>query len=325
MDAVALHRDALVVDAHADILCDVHVRRRARETAVLRRRHLPRLRAGGFGAVVFAVYLTPYLPEIALRESLLMIDDLRQEIAESEDEIYLARAAQDLAPDVRRGRLAALLSLEGAEPLGTDLGILRLLYDLGLRALGLTWFRRTMVADGTGEEEAGGGLTRFGRAVVRECHRLGILVDVSHLSERGFWDVMRVAEGPVIASHSNARALCEHPRNLRDEQLRALAETGGVVGLNACPDFVDPCAPSLDRLLDHAAHMSEVMGPRHVGLGLDLLEYLPGYEDKRLPGLADASEAPAITAGLLARGASDGETRGLLGENWLRVWRQVLP
>jgi membrane dipeptidase len=199
------------------------------------------------------------------------------------------------------------------------------MYDLGLRALGLTWFRRTMVADGTGEEEAGGGLTRFGRAVVRECHRLGILVDVSHLSERGFWDVMRVAEGPVIASHSNARALCEHPRNLRDEQLHALAATGGVVGLNACPDFVDPSAPSLDRLLDHAAHMSEVMGPGHVGLGLDLLEYLPGYEDKRLPGLADASEAPAITAGLLARGASDGEIRGLLGQNWLRVWHQVLP
>jgi len=243
MDAVALHRDALVVDAHADILCDVHVRRRAGETAVLRRRHLPRLRAGGFGAIVFAVYLTPYLPESALRESLLIIDDLRQEIAESEDGIYPARAARDLEPDVRRGRLAALLSLEGAEPRGTDLGILRLMYDLGLRALGLTWFRRTMVADGTGEEEAGGGLTRFGRAVVRECNRLGILVDVSHLSERGFWDVMRVAEGPVIASHSNARALCDHPRNLRDEQLRALAATGGVVGLTPVPILSIPLPP----------------------------------------------------------------------------------
>ena len=97
------------------------------------------------------------------------------------------------------------------------------------------------------------------------------------------------------------------------------------MGLNACPDFVHPSAPSLDRLLDHAAHMSEVMGPGHVDLGLDLLEYLPGYEDKRLPGLADASEAPAITAGLLARGASEGEIRGLLGENWLHMWRRVLP
>jgi len=322
--ASALHSRALVIDAHADILCDVRMRRRAGETAVLRRHHLPRLRAGGFGAVVFAIYLTPYMPESALRESLLQIDDLHEEIAESEDALYLARTAADLAPETRRGRVAALLSLEGAEPLGTDLGILRLMYQVGLRALGLTWARRTMVADGTGEEEAGGGLTRFGRAVVRECGRLGILVDVSHLSERGFWDVMEVAGGPVIASHSNAWALCDHRRNLRDDQLRAIAASGGAVGLNTCREFIDPVAPSLERLLDHAAHMSAVMGSGHIGLGLDFLEYLPGYKGHALPGLADAAQAPAITAALLARGADAADVRGILGESWLRLWRQVL-
>lgn len=322
--AQTLHQHALVVDAHADILCDVRARRRAGETAVLGRRHLPGLRAGGFGAVVFAIYLTPYMPESALRESLLQIDDLQEEIAESEGAVYLARTAADLDPTTRNGRVAALLSLEGAEPLGTDLGILRLMYQVGLRMLGLTWARRTMVADGTGEESAGGGLTRFGRAVVRECGRLGILVDVSHLSERGFWDVMEVAGGPVIASHSNARALCDHRRNLRDDQLRAIAASGGAVGLNTCREFVDPDAPSLERLLDHAAHMSAVMGPRHVGLGLDFLEYLPGYEGQSLPGLGDASEASAVTAGLLARRIGAADIRGILGENWLRVWREVL-
>ncbi len=322
--AQALHAHALVIDAHADILCDVRVRRRAGETAVLGRHHLPRLRAGGFGGVVFAIYLTPYLPESALRESLLQIDDLQEEIAESEGAVYLAHSAADLAPTTRRGRVAALLSLEGAEPLGTDLGILRLMYQLGVRVLGLTWARRTMVADGTGEEEAGGGLTRFGRAVVRECGRLGILVDVSHLSERGFWDVMEVAGGPVIASHSNARGLCDHRRNLRDDQLRAIAASGGAVGLNTCREFVDPVAPSLERLLDHATHMSEVMGSGHVGLGLDFLEYLPGYEGQAVPGLANAAEAAAITARLLARGVGAADVRGILGENWLQVWRQVL-
>ena len=324
MDARTLHQEALVIDAHADILCDVRMRRRDGETAALRRLHLPRLRAGGIDVVVFAVYLWTYMPESALREALLLIDDLKQEIAESEDEIYLALSAADLAPEARRGRLAALLSLEGAEPLGLDLGILRLMYELGLRGLGLTWFRRTMVADGTGEEEAGGGLTRFGHEVVRECARLGMLVDVSHLSERGFWDVLRVADGPVIASHSNARALCDHPRNLSDDQLRAIAASGGAVGLNAWHEFVDADQPSLERLLDHAVYLAEVMGPEHEGLGLDLLEYIPHPGYASLPGLADASEAGAITAGLIERGLSEQEIRGIVGENWLRVWSQVL-
>ena len=324
MDAHALHEHALVVDAHADILCDVRTRRRAGESQVLRRRHLPRLRAGGFDAVVFALYLTPYMPESALRETLLMIDDLYQEIAESGDDLYLVRSAAELLAGRRPRRLAILLSLEGAEPLGLDLGILRLLHQLGLRALGLTWARRNAVGDGNREEYTGGGLTHFGQAVVRECGRLGLLVDVSHLSTAGFRDVLRLAEGPVIASHSNARALCDHPRNLTDDQLRALAATGGVVGLNACPDFVHPTQPTLDRLVDHAEHIASVMGPGHVGLGLDLLEYLPGYEETRLAGLRDASEAPAITARLAERGASEDEIRDLLGRNWLRVWERVL-
>jgi membrane dipeptidase len=324
MDAQALHADALVIDAHADILCDVRNRRRNGETDVIRRRHLPRLRAGGFDALVFAIYLTPYMPESALRESFLMIDDLYQEIGESEGELCLLHTGRELAYERRPGRLAILLSLEGAEPLGLDLGILRLMHQLGLRALGLTWARRTLVADGNREEGTGGGLTRFGHEVVRECGRLGILIDVSHLSAAGFWDVLRIATGPVIASHSNARARCDHPRNLTDDQLRAIAATGGAVGLNAVPDFVHPTTPTLDRLLDHADHMALVMGPGHVGLGLDLLDYLPGYEAAQLAGLPTPDEAPALTARLVQRGASEDEIRDVLGRTWLRVWERVL-
>jgi membrane dipeptidase len=324
MDAQALHADALVIDAHADILCDVRNRRRDGETDVIRRRHLPRLRAGGFDALVFAIYLTPYMPESALRESFLMIDDLHQEINESEGELRLLHSGSELARERRPGRLAILLSLEGAEPLGLDLGILRLMHQLGLRALGLTWARRTMVADGNREEGTGGGLTRFGHEVVRECGRLGILIDVSHLSTAGFWDVLRIATGPVIASHSNARALCDHPRNLTDDQLRAIAATGGAVGLNAVPDFVHPTTPALDRVLDHAEHMASVMGPGHVGLGLDLIDYLPGHEAAQLAGLSTPDEAPALTAHLVQRGASEDEIRDILGCTWLRVWERVL-
>lgn len=324
MEAAALHAEALVIDAHEDILCDVHARRRNGETGVIVRRHLPALRAGGIDALVCPIYLTPFLPESALRETLLMIDDLHQECAESPDDLRAMCSATELDVDRSRERLALLLSLEGAEPLGMDLGILRLLYGLGLRALGLTWARRTMVADGNLEEGTGGGLTRFGREVVRECARLGILVDVSHLSPAGFWDVMRLAGGPIVASHSNARALCDHPRNLTDEQLRAIAETGGVVGLNAYSAFVHPTAPSLDALLDQAEHMGSVMGPGHVGLGFDFPDYLPDDDGSRLDGLRGPQDTGAVTSRLLARGVPEREVRAILGENWLGVWRRVL-
>jgi membrane dipeptidase len=324
VEAGALHAEVLVIDAHEDILCDVRARRRNGETGVISRRHLPALRAGSIDAMVFPIYLTPYLPESALRESLLMIDDLRQECAESPEDLRTICSAAELDAERGRGRLAILLSLEGAEPLGLDLGILRLFYDLGLRALGLTWARRTMVADGNLEEGTGGGLTRFGREVVRECARLGILIDVSHLSPAGFWDVMRLAGGPIVASHSNARALCDHPRNLTDEQLRAIAETGGVVGLNAYSAFVHPTSPSLDFLLDHAEHMGSVMGPGHLGIGFDFPEYLPDDDGSRLDGLRGPEDTAALTGRLLARGVSEREIRAILGENWLGVWRRVL-
>jgi membrane dipeptidase len=324
------HRDARVVDAHSDILMDVRLRRRGGELVgpedhTLQRYHLPGLTAGGVNALVLALYVEPYFREAMLRETLLMIDDLHEEIAESDGAIRLIRTREDV--DRPGPGLDVLLSIEGVESLAADLGILRLLFTLGLRALGLTWFGRTMAADGSGESETGGGLTRFGRDVVRECNRLGILVDVSHLSERGFWDVLAIAQGPVIASHSNARAVSEHHRNLTDEQLRAIAQTGGCVGLNAYRPFVDeePARQTLDRLLDHGDHMAGVMGPGHVGLGLDLLEYDPGFKGAAVEGLRDHPELPALTTRLLERGAGEDEVRGILGENWLRIWREVLP
>jgi len=330
MSAADLHQDAFVIDAHSDILMDVRARRRGGELhgpedRVIERHHLAGMRTGGVDALVLALYVEPHFREATLREDLLMIDDLYREIAESDGGIHLILTRQDAEAAPKRDGLSVLLSLEGTEALAGDLGILRLMFDLGLRAVGLTWFGRTMAADGSGEEEAGGGLTRFGRDVIRECNRLGMLVDVSHLSERGFWDVLKLAQGPVIASHSNARACCDHHRNLTDDQLRAIAQTGGDVGLNAYHEFVDAEHPTLDRLLDHGEHMADVMGPGHVGLGLDFVDYQPGFDSSAVKGLPDSASVPAITAGLRARGVDETEIRNILGENWLRVWREVLP
>src|SRR5690606_993010 len=210
---------------------------------------------------------------------------------------------------------------EGGESLQGSLGRVEIFHRLGVRALGLTWNHRNELADGCLDPEAGGGLTRFGREVVRACEARGWVLDVSHLSERGFWDLMETAQGPVIASHSNAHAVHPHPRNLRDEQLVALAQKGGVVGLNFYPGFLTHEARgTLQDLVRHAVHIAQVIGPEHLGLGSDFDGISQTPED-----LPDVTALPRLTAALLEAGFSEEETRGILGGNFRRIFQSVLP
>ena len=200
-----------------------------------------------------------------------------------------ARAKRaDIDRAIAAGKIAAFLSIEGGEALAGSLGVLRMLYKVGVRSLTLTWNGRNELGDGVGA--SGKGLTAFGRAVVREMNDLGMLVDVSHLSERGFWDAMKVSTQPLIASHANCRALCDHPRNLTDAQIRAVAGQGGVIGVTFVPDFLGGETPSVDNVLDHIDHMIAVGGEDCVGLGSDF------DGTKELPaGLADCTGLPLLT------------------------------
>lgn len=184
----------------------------------------------------------------------------------------------------------------------------------------MTWNGRNELADGVGESETEGGLTRFGRAVVQEMNRLGMVVDASHLSEAGFWDVLEVSNQPVITSHANSRCICNHRRNLTDEQIRALAARGGVIGLTFYPDFIHPDQPSLEKLLDHMDHIISLAGVDCIGLGSDF----DGI-DQVTSGLEDISRLPAITEGRWRRGYREEEIAKILGGNFLRVLQQVLP
>jgi membrane dipeptidase len=167
---------------------------------------------------------------------------------------------------------------------------------------------------------------------VRELERLGIVLDVAHLAEPAFWDLMGVAQGPVVCSHANAKALCDHPRNLTDAQLHAIASTGGFVGVCFVGDFIDEHEPTVEALLDHVDHMAALLGPAHVAVGPDYVEFAP---DLMMPpdddgylgpeGLRRVETLPVFTAGLLARGYSEEDVASILGGNALRVLRQVLP
>lgn len=323
LDPQALHRDAIVIDGHCDTLLSIcNAKRSLKERSDEGHADLPRFKEGGVTAQIFALYAQPPVMggPAPTWEALRLLDVFYQAMEES-PELMLATRAADVRRAKAEGCLAGIIGLEGAEALRGDLGILRLFYRLGLRNLGITWSVRNEAADGVFEARTGGGLTEFGVRLVKEANRLGIMLDVAHLAPAGVRDVLALSEAPVIASHANARALCDHPRNLTDEQLQALAARGGVVGVTFVPSFVSSVREerNLERLLDHLDHIVQVAGIDHVGLGSDF----DGYDGAQLAGMPDVASLPALTAGLVARGYDEEAVRKVLGGNFLRVFEQV--
>ncbi len=323
MDANKLHQDSIVFDGHCDTLLEIlSGKRKFDERSRKGHIDLPRLREGGVTAQVFAVYLEDqYLPAGAVKQTLRMLDTLHHELDAHPDAFTLATRAADIEAAKRQGKVAAVVGLEGAEALEGDLATLRMFYRLGVRLLTVAWSRRNQAADGVGELRTGGGLTTFGVELVHECNRLGVLLDISHLAPAGVKEVLEISSQPVIASHSNAYALCAHKRNLTDEQLQAVARKGGVVCVVFVPVFITAARKdaSLEKLLDHIDYIVRVAGIDHVGLGSDF----DGFSPPPPVGLEDVTRMPGITAGLVQRGYSEADIRKILGENFMRVFRQV--
>ncbi|PKM82104.1 MAG: peptidase [Firmicutes bacterium HGW-Firmicutes-13] len=281
---------------------------------------LPRLKEGGIKVQVFALYIEPeYNPDRSLKRCLILYDQLIRTLQDCREEIELVRSSDEMEDALKKDKIAAFISIEGGEALEGSLAVLRVLYSLGIRFLTLTWNHRNQIADGVGEKETGGGLTRFGREVIKEMNRLEMVIDVSHLSEAGFWEVMELSESPVIASHSNAAALCSHPRNLKDEQIKALADKGGLIGINFYPPFVGSQKADIPFLLDHIDHMVNLVGIDYIGLGSDF----DGIKET-LVGLEDVSKLPNLTHELITRGYNDKDIKKIYGENFLNFIKKNL-
>lgn len=328
-----IHVDSIVVDTHCDTLkCLLPVFTKPRDSmwgdrskegmgvrSSLGHIDVPRLLEGGVTCQVFAVSgERSRTPSHSLRTALEMIDRFYGECDANRETIVPVTTHDEIVQAKRAGRVAALLSIEGADVLEGSVDVLRVFHRLGVRMVGLVHSIRNELADGVADRRTGGGLSELGVQAVGELNRLGMIVDVSHLNDEGFWDVLELSRDPVIASHSNARAVCDHPRNMTDDMIRALAEKGGVMGMNFAPDFVHPSRATQAGVVDHIDHIVELVGPGHVGLGSDF-DGIPSTP----VGLEDVTRIPAITEELVRRGYNEGDIKKILGGSHLRLIRAV--
>jgi membrane dipeptidase len=332
----------VIFDGHNDALLE------ADATAIANGRdggHLdvPRAREGGLSGAIFAVF-TPspgeeeislagdgigydiaLAPAVSHEEALATaaVTSARLFALEAIGAVRVVRGTKDLDTSLEDGRIAAVLSLEGAEAIDRDLAGLDQWYAAGLRAIGPVWSRPNDFGHGVpfrfpSSPDTGDGLTPAGERLVRRCNELGIMVDVSHLNERGFWDVARISSAPLVASHSGAHALCPSSRNLTDEQLTAIATTGGLVGVVFAVPFLradgaDDADTPLETVVAHIRHVAEVAGIDHVGLGSD-------FDGAKVPAeIGDVAGLPRLLDALRDDGFSEGEIQRIAWGNWRRV------
>jgi membrane dipeptidase len=317
-----LHADSIVFDGHCDTLLEILDGLRAWDKYEGKgQADLPRLREGGVTAQIFAAFVRPALRYQGPAETLRLIETLYAILDGWPADMLLATKAEDVRRAKREGKIAAVLSLEGSEGLDGDLTLLRAFYRLGVRNIGITHNDRNKAADGCAEARTGGGLSEFGVALVKEMARLGIMVDIAHLAPAGVEDVFEIYDGPVVASHANAKTICDHRRNLSDAQIERVAASGGVIGVTFVPAFIaeNPAEATVDRLLDHVDHIVKVGGIDCVALGSDW----DGFENPPEGFPQDVRGTPLFTERLLQRGYSEGDVRKFLGENWLRVFQRV--
>lgn len=347
-----------IFDGHNDVLLNLYLPERGAGRSFFiesEKGHLdlPRMRKGGFGGGFFAVFVPPEpgptMPKeediiqtadgyefplapalgyvYALKTALTMTARLFKLETESEGQVKVVRNADELETCLRSGVLAAILHFEGTEAIDPNLDALEVFYQAGLRSLGIVWSRPNIFGHGVPfkfphSPDTGPGLTDLGKSLVHACNRMGIMLDLSHITEQGFWDVAKLSDKPLVATHSNVHALCPCPRNLTDKQLDAIKASEGMVGLNFAVSFLradgynDANTP-IDAMIRHIDYLVEHLGIEHVGFGSD-------FDGATIPQeIKDVAGLPKLITALREHGYDDIAVRKLAYENWIQVLRKT--
>jgi len=353
-----LHFSTIVLDTHIDTTPKLQTDWRFTEQHTDGAIDLPRMKAGGLNAAFFSIFMPgtvtgPTAVDTAMQR-IAAVHKLAQDVP---NEIALCTTADQVRRARKQNKIALLMGMEGGHIINNSLPVLRMYAELGVRYLTLTHSVNTDWADSSTDTPKHNGLTPFGKDVVRELNRLGVMVDISHVSDKTFWDALAASSAPMIASHSSTRAIAGHPRNMTDEMIRAMAAKGGVIQINYLDRFVDqsmyeyykPAEPvmrelntkfpgadnlqrrnaeivkqfgpmpkvSWEKIVEHIDHAVKVAGIDHVGLGSD-------FDGGSMPdGMKDVAALPKVTAALLRRGYSKSDIKKILGENTLRLMEAV--
>ena len=287
---------------------------------------MPKARKGGLAGGMFAIFTegdspTQQQAEDTANNILVDITEIEQR---SNGRFKLCKSSSEIQTAIDNNIFAATLHFEGAEPIKADLSNLEYWYEQGLRSIGLTWSRPNVFADGVGFTfgqlpDVGNGLTAAGKALVQQCNKLGILVDMAHLSAAGVKDVLAISDKPVAVTHGNVWQLCNSPRNLTDDQLKAIAANDGVIGINFHKGFLSPTGDSdsdieLQTVVSHFRYIADLIGVRHLAIGSD-------FDGAFMPDcLSNASKLPDLISALKSTGFSDNELEQIAYKNWLRIF-----
>lgn len=322
----------MVFDGHSDIWSDVTIRSLRGETDILRKYHLPRLRKGQIEGSIFVIWVDPPYDKEPYKRTLQVMEAIKKEV-EVCDEIVIVRNYAQMEQAKAEGKFYIFIGLEGLNSIGEDLSLIDTYYAFGARHAMLSWNEQNALATGV-QGDSNRGLTLLGKQAAKKIMDNHMLMDVSHLNEKSFWDVVQIAQGPIIASHSNARALSNAERNLTDEQLFEIRNLNGLVGINSFNRFVnlDISEQNLDNLVKHIVYIADKIGVEHLGFGFDFFEFMSldsmrSYSDQNTSytmGLEDCSKVPNLLEKLRLVGFSKTEIEAICYKNYHRVIKNVI-
>lgn len=319
----------MIFDAHSDIWTDVTSKISKGENNIFKNYHYNNLKEGKVSGSIFVIWTEPEYKDNPKKRVNEIMDAIKKELEYSKDVLSIVKNYDEMKKAEHENKFYAFIGFEGLSSVGDNLDIIDEYYNFGARHASLTWNEENSLATGTrGNPER--GLTSLGKKAVKKMYEKNMILDVSHLNEKSFWDIIDIADFPIIASHSNAKKLCDNVRNLTDEQLKAIRDLNGVVGLNSYKGFIDEDKnrQNIERAIDHIKYMVDKIGIEHVGLGFDYNEYLEidNFNNNApfIEGLENASKSYSIILKLKEAGFNEEEINKIAYKNFHKIIKEII-